>query len=183
MQLFGKIHCSVWTITSNSRCRYFLLELQAVKASPRKSASPNIEHLWKDFTKVPPSSSTHPESDGHVNTVRNPELNWLEIKLPSYGVYPRGELFSWRSYCLYIEIPLSFFFSFLLDHYFQTGPQSSLTSSFLCQLLSAQSPRNFLSTGRISIILQATIISDLKEYGWEPTGWFSAVTSEKSMGF
>lgn len=87
------------------------------------------------------------------------------------------------SHCLYIEILLSLCFFLSPGSLFPEQALQVPTSRFLCQQPSTQSPRNFLSAGRISIILQTAAISDLKEHGWEPTGWFSAVTSEKPMGF
>lgn len=138
MQLFGKVHRVARTVTSTSRRRHFLLELQAIKASPRKSASPNIEHSWNDFTQVPPSSSTHPESDGHVNTVHNQNRAGQRSNGPGVVCIPGENCF----HSSHIVCMLKFFspsvFSSLLDHCFQNRLSKFLQADFS---VSSRAPR------------------------------------------
>lgn len=126
IQLSGKRHCSVQTITSNSCHRYFLFQLQAMKASIRKSASPNIEHSWNDFTKnATLFLHTHIQRMMDMNTVHNIELNFYTQNC-HIMVYILGSTGFMTVKCLLIETLPFFGGHFGLWGFFQTTLRSAV---------------------------------------------------------
>lgn len=120
--------------------RYFLFRLQVIKASIRKSVSPNIERLWNDFTKMPLFLCAHTSGEWrtceHCTQLRTELLTQKTTQLRRIA---KGSTVFMRLYCLCIQTLPSFYYFFfkskvaaLLQYdTSKIGPQRSLPSRFL----------------------------------------------------
>lgn len=69
--------------------RYFLLKLQVMKASIRKSVPPNIEHEWNDFTKMSLFLHRLTSAERWTCEPRTLQSSAVGIQLPAMLYLPR----------------------------------------------------------------------------------------------